>query len=43
MMDRQYLKTPFYGSREMKACLLQQGYLVSGKNGTATSLVAAVP
>ena len=25
-MDRQYLKTPFYGSRKMKAWLLQQGY-----------------
>ena len=30
-MDRQYLKTPFYGSRKMKAWLLQQGYLVSRK------------
>ena len=29
LMDRQYLKTPFYGSRKMKAWLLQQGYLVS--------------
>ena len=29
--DRQYLKTPFYGSRKMKAWLLQQGYLVSRK------------
>ena len=28
---RQYLKTPFYGSRKMKAWLLQQGYLVSRK------------
>ena len=28
LMDRQYLKTPFYGSRKMKAWLLQQGYLV---------------
>ena len=27
----QYLKTPFYGSRKMKAWLLQQGYLVSRK------------
>ena len=27
LMDRQYLKTPFYGSRKMKAWLLQQGYL----------------
>ena len=31
LMDRQYLKTPFYGSRKMKAWLLQQGYLVSRK------------
>ena len=30
-MDRQYLKTPFYGSRKMKAWLMQQGYLVSRK------------
>jgi putative transposase len=29
LMDRQYLKTPFYGSRRMKAWLLQQGHLVS--------------
>ena len=28
-MDRQYLKTPFYGSRRMKAWLLAEGYLVS--------------
>ena len=26
LMDRQYLKTPFYGSRKMKAWLLQQGW-----------------
>ena len=31
LMDRQYLKTPFYGSRKMKAWLLQQGHLVSRK------------
>ena len=31
LMDRQYLKAPFYGSRKMKAWLLQQGYLVSRK------------
>ncbi len=33
LMDRQSsrLKTPFYGSRKMKAWLLQQGYLVSRK------------
>ena len=29
LMDRQYLKTPFYGSRRMKVWLLQQGHLVS--------------
>jgi len=29
LMDRQYLKTPFYGSRRMKAWLLKQGHLVS--------------
>jgi len=31
LMDRQYLKTPFYGSRKVKAWLLQQGYRVSRK------------
>ena len=31
LMDRQYLKTPFYGSRKMKAWLLQPGYLVNRK------------
>ena len=30
-MDRQYLKTPCYGSRRMKAWLLGEGYLVSRK------------
>ncbi len=30
-MDRQYLKTPFYGSRRMKAWLLREGYRVSRK------------
>ncbi len=29
LMDRQYLKTPFYASRKMKAWLLGEGYLVS--------------
>ena len=29
LMDRQHLKTPFYGSRRMKAWLLAEGYLVS--------------
>jgi len=31
LMDRQYLKTPFYGSRKLKAWLQGQGYLVSRK------------
>ena len=31
LMDRQHLKTPFYGSRRMKAWLLAEGYLVSRK------------
>jgi putative transposase len=31
LMDRQYLKTPFYGSRKMKAWLRGQGYLVNRK------------
>ncbi len=31
LMDRQYLKTPFYGSRKMKVWLLGEGYLVSRK------------
>ena len=31
LMDRQYLKTPFYGSRRMKACLCGQGCLVGRK------------
>ena len=30
-MDHQYLKTPFYGSRKMKAWLMREGYLVSRK------------
>ncbi len=30
LMDRQYLKTPFYGSRKMMAWLLGEGYLVWG-------------
>ena len=29
LMDRQYLKTPFYGSRRIRVWLIQQGYLVS--------------
>ena len=29
LMDRQYLKTPFYGSRKMRVWLQGQGYLVS--------------
>ena len=31
LMDRQYLKTPFYGSRKMKAWLRGQGYQVNRK------------
>ena len=30
-MDRQYLETPFYGSRRMKAWLERQGWMVSRK------------
>ena len=30
-MDRQYLETPFYGSRRMKASLERQGMPVSRK------------
>ena len=31
LMDRQYLKSPFYGSRKMKAWLRGLGYLVNRK------------
>jgi putative transposase len=31
LMDRQYLKTPFYGSRKMRVWLRGQGYLVNRK------------
>jgi putative transposase len=31
LMDRQYLKTPFYGSRKMTAWLRAQGYWVNRK------------
>ena len=31
LMDRQYLKTPFYGSRRMRAWLRTQGYEVNRK------------
>ncbi len=31
LMDRQYLKTPFYGSRKMGVWLRGQGYLVNRK------------
>ena len=31
LMDRQYLKTPFYGSRRIRVWLRRQGYLVSRK------------
>lgn len=30
-IDKQYLRTPFYGSRRMTVCLGQQGYVVSRK------------
>ena len=30
-IDSQYLKTPFYGSRRMKVCLQQNGYIVNRK------------
>lgn len=31
LIDCQYLKTPFYGSRRMKVCLQENGYLVNRK------------
>ena len=31
LMDRQYLKTPFYGSRKMRVWLQRQGYQVNRK------------
>ena len=31
LLDEQYLKTPFYGSRKMTAYLREQGYRVSRK------------
>ena len=31
LMDRQYLKTPFYGSRRMSVWLRREGYLVNRK------------
>jgi putative transposase len=37
LMDRQYLKTPFYGSRRMKAWLLQEGYPSAGSGGPLVS------
>ena len=33
-MDRQYLETPFYGSRRMKAWLERQGIPVSRKRAS---------
>ena len=42
LMDRQYLKTPFYGSRKMKAWLLQQGYLGEPKKGSKADAVDGV-
>ena len=38
LMDRQYLKTPFYGSRKMKAWLLQQGYPEPKKGSKADAV-----
>ena len=35
-MDRQYLETPFYGSRRMKVWLAREGRRVSRKRGAAT-------
>ena len=34
-MDRQYLETPFYGSRRMKASLVRQGMTVKPEAGAA--------
>lgn len=31
LIDQQYLRTPFYGSRQMKAYLQTQGYTVNRK------------
>jgi len=31
LIDRQYLQTPFFGSRKIAACLKSQGYLVNRK------------
>ncbi|MFA9462617.1 IS3 family transposase [Thiohalorhabdus sp. Cl-TMA] len=31
LIDRQYLETPFYGSRQMTAWLRRQGYAVNRK------------
>ncbi|MGP1387574.1 MAG: IS3 family transposase [Thainema sp.] len=31
LIDQQYLKTPFYGSRRMAVVLRQQGYVVNRK------------
>lgn len=31
LLDKQYLKTPFYGSRKMTAYLREKGYLVNRK------------
>jgi putative transposase len=33
LIDRQYLRTPFYGSRRMTAWLWTQGHLVNRKRG----------
>lgn len=31
LIDEQYLRTPFYGSRQMTRCLAEQGYVVNRK------------
>lgn len=31
LIDEQYLRTPFYGSRRMTVCLRQQGYVLNRK------------
>ena len=42
-MDRQYLKTPFYGSRKMKAWLLQQVLKKSSKADAVESAICRRP
>ncbi len=43
LMDRQYLKTPFYGSRKMKAWLRGQGYSVNRKRVRRLSIGVPTP